>query len=415
MENDATFYTSPTSMEPLFPEDRLGKLAFLATKLISDASELKASLHPITRQVIADFFRPMNSYYSNLIEGRDTHPIDVAKALKSDYSNDKTKRDLQLEAIAHITLQEELSRELEGERSNFSPYSAEFLKSIHKRFYDHLPEDFRVVTSREGTTKEVVPGEFRTVEIEVGDHVGPFSGEIDAFMKRFESYYNSLSNAEGSQIKKVIAIAASHHRLAWIHPFLDGNGRVVRLFSDVNFKMEGLDASGLWSISRGLARDREQYYLRLANADSKRLGDYDGRGNLSNKTLVEFCDFFLSTAIDQVNFIKARLSIDSMRERIHNFVDFMMVRKKLKSEVRYILEDVFLKGKITKTDALRITNTSDKTLKIMTDDLIQRGLLSAKKEGIHMMYYPKYAIEYSPLLFPGMYPANKESDMLALL
>jgi hypothetical protein len=44
--------------------------------------------------------------YSNLIEGRNTHPIDIERALRNDYSQDETKRDLQLEAKAHIMVQE---------------------------------------------------------------------------------------------------------------------------------------------------------------------------------------------------------------------------------------------------------------------------------------------------------------------
>ena len=47
----------------------------------------------------------MNCYYSNLIEGHDTHPIDIERALKNDYSQDAHKRDLQLEAKAHIAVQ----------------------------------------------------------------------------------------------------------------------------------------------------------------------------------------------------------------------------------------------------------------------------------------------------------------------
>ncbi len=48
----------------------------------------------------------MNCYYSNLIEGHDTHPVDIERALKNDYSRDTHKRDLQYEAKAHVTVQE---------------------------------------------------------------------------------------------------------------------------------------------------------------------------------------------------------------------------------------------------------------------------------------------------------------------
>jgi hypothetical protein len=60
---------------------------------------------------------------------------------------------------------------------------------------------------------------------------------------------------------------------------------------------------------------------------------------------------------------------------------------------------------------MRITNTSDKTLKITIDKLSEMGFLLSKKEGLSMIYYVKYPVKYSPMLFPGLYPGNKEVDM----
>lgn len=78
----------------------------------------------------------------------------------------------------------------------------------------------------------------------------------------------------------MVAVAAAHHRLAWIHPFPDGNGRVAQLHSHVLLQSMGL-TNGVWSPLRGLARTQKDYYLRLAQADMPRHGDLDGRGNLS--------------------------------------------------------------------------------------------------------------------------------------
>lgn len=412
MEENTAFYTDPSAMEPLFPTGGIGRLEELATALIEKSARLSGTMNPITREAIADFLRPMNSYYSNLIEGHDTHPIDIARALKNDFSEDKKKRDLQKEAHAHIKLHEAIGAEIRHEESNIVPTSTAYLKSIHNRFYDHLPEEFKIVKSKEGVEKKVIPGDLRNDEVEVGRHIAPLSTTVPLFMDRFEEFYNPGASENKSKIKRIIAIAASHHRFAWIHPFLDGNGRVVRLFSDACFINEGLDSDGLWSISRGLARHNKDYKSKLANADLVRLNDFDGRGNLSNKMLVEFCEFFLSTAIDQIDYMYQILDINNMLERIDSFTNLMVIKKRLKPEAKYILTDVFLKGKITKTEAMRITNTSDKTLKTLIDTLVEMDLINAIKEGINMVYFVKYPIQFSPMLFPGIYPGDKEAEMI---
>jgi Fic family protein len=164
-----------------------------------------------------------------------------------------------------------------------------------------------------------------------------------------------------------------------------------------------------------LARKNTDYKAKLANADLSRYNDYDGRGNLSNKMLIEFCVFFLETAIDQVNFMHKVLNIEDMLTRINGFVDLMVIRKKLRTEARYILEDLFLKGKITKSDVERITNLSEKTAKIITDALEEMDLVRKTKEGIHVTFYVNYPIHLSPIFFPGIYPSGKEAEMMRFI
>jgi len=411
MDGTTKYYLTPNTMEPLFPDDPSGELESLATELISKAGTLSGVMNNETRKAIADFLRPMNSYYSNLIEGHDTHPIDIDHALKNEYSNDKTKRDLQLEAYAHIKLHKTISEEIKNIRNEIIPPSINYLKSLHKRFYDYLPESFKEVKSKHGDIKVVIPGKLRDCEVEVGRHIAPFSEKLDLFTSRFEEFYNPYNLTNKSKIRRIISIAASHHRLAWIHPFLDGNGRVVRLYSDVSFMKENLDAAGLWSISRGLARKNQEYKSLLAQADSPRYNDYDGRGNLSNKKLIEFCKFFLEVAIDQTEFMYKIIDTNNILSHIEGFTNLMVNKGELRPEAKFILSDLFLKGKISKSDAMRITNTSDKTIKITVDKLTEMGFLLPKKEGILMVYYVKYPIKYSPMIFPGLYPGNKEVEM----
>jgi Fic family protein len=412
MASPHELYLDPAAMEPLFPEDPSGELEHLATQLIRASARLSEAMHPVTRAAVAELVRPMNSYYSNLIEGHDTHPLDIDKALRNELVKDKRQRDLQLEAVAHINLHRELVARFSTGNAPANPASADFLKEIHKAFYDHLPRTFLTVVSKEGKERVLVPGAFRDGEVTMGRHVAPAHEVVPACMARFASFHDPNDPANRSTIRRVISIAAAHHRLVWIHPFLDGNGRVVRLFSDACFLREQLDASGLWSISRGLARSRDVYREMLANADAPRMGDHDGRDNLSTLTLVDFCRYFLQAAIDQVAFMHRSFQLDDVLRRLHVYVDHMAGEKRMHTSARYVLEAVFLRGTVTRQEAERLTNTTHKTLKKITDQLVALGLLTAeKKEGLPLLYHARYPLRSSPWMFPGLYPGNKEVEI----
>jgi len=163
-----------------------------------------------------------------------------------------------------------------------------------------------------GEKIKVIPGKIRETEVIVGRHVPPLAENIDRFMERFEQAYdpNRLS-----QVQQIIAIAASHHRFVWIHPFLDGNGRVVRLLSHAYFLYTGIGCS-LWSVSRGLAKNVEEYKSALMAADAPRKGDLDGRGTLSQENLIRFCVFFLESCIDQIRFMKKLIDPDELQKNV---------------------------------------------------------------------------------------------------
>lgn len=76
-------YTEISQFEPLFPADSEGgELEDLAYRLVEAAAELKGRLSPTSSDGIATLFQVVNSYYSNLIEGHNTHPIDIERAMQ---------------------------------------------------------------------------------------------------------------------------------------------------------------------------------------------------------------------------------------------------------------------------------------------------------------------------------------------
>ena len=123
-----------------------------------------------------------------------------------------------------------------------------------------------------GERIEIVPGEWRKRDVVVGKHVPPEFDQLARFMARFDTAYGSPPLSKTRQIQTVGAV---HHRFLWIHPFLDGNGRVARLMSHALFKRLDIGTS-LWSVARGLARDEARYKALLAQADGPREGDRDG-------------------------------------------------------------------------------------------------------------------------------------------
>jgi len=108
-------------------------LADLAVELAAHAAGLRRSLPEGVLTALADLVRAMNCYYSNLIEGHDTHPVDIEHALKEDYSDNAEKRNLQLEAKVHIAVQ----RWIDDGGLQGRALSQEGVCEVHKGIYIH--------------------------------------------------------------------------------------------------------------------------------------------------------------------------------------------------------------------------------------------------------------------------------------
>jgi len=253
-----------TGMEPLLigsDARQRGPLTDLAIDLAAKSAGFRRSLPPGVSTALADLVRSMNCYYSNLIEGHDTHPVDIERALKNDYSADPRKRDLQLEAKAHISVQ----RWIDTGNFRGRAVTTDGIGEIHRRFCELLPDDLLWVDEPDTHERlRVVPGELRHREVRVGKHIPISPGAVPRFLAHFEKTYSRVGKTDA-----ILAAAAAHHRLLWIHPFLDGNGRVTRLMSHAML-LEALDTGAVWSVARGLARSEAAYKNHLAECDLQR-------------------------------------------------------------------------------------------------------------------------------------------------
>jgi len=384
---------STTLMEPMLPSAQ-AILEDLAVNIIEKSARMAAQLPLIVQDKIGDLIRTMNCYYSNLIEGHNTHPRDIEQALKENFSSNQEKRDLQLEAKAHIEVQLLLDQQI----LPHNVYSKDMITTIHREFYSRLPKSLRFVNNPDtGENIEVIPGQFRSSDVIVGMHIPPKADYIGQFMQRFEEAYNAKHL---SRTTKIIAIAAAHHRLLWIHPFYDGNGRVTRLLSHIALKSVGVGNS-LWSISRGLARNAGHYKANLALADSQREGDLDGRGNLSEKYLVKFCNFFLSIAIDQIEFMQKILDLTKLLERIELYSINQIAAKQLPKASNIVLREALLKGLIPRGVIPTLTGYSDRQSRNIVANLVKKELLTSDTPyGDLYLNFPQHVLEF---YFPSLY------------
>ena len=390
---------TPAAAEPFMPAEGTAVLENLAFDLAREASELSAQLHPVVRLSVAELVRSMNCYYSNLIEGHNTHPRDIDRALAADYSSDPHRRDLQLEARAHI----EVQRMIDERAGNLPrpPVARAFIEWTHREFCQRLPESLLVVVNPDtGERVPVVPGQLRTRTVAVGRHVAPAPGDLPALMGRFEEAYDA---ARLTKPRQVIAVAAAHHRFLWIHPFLDGNGRVARLMSHALLLDMGI-GSALWSVSRGLARSSGEYRRLLMAADEPRRNDLDGREMLSQDALIDFCRFFLETCLDQVRYMRELLDPSELQRRMELYVRDEESAERLPKRSFTVLREALLAGYLERGRVPGLIDTSERTARRVISALLEKRLLvSGSHKAPLRLGFPIDVVER---WFPKLYPAT---------
>ncbi len=381
-------------LEPLMPPAGNRKLENLTSELIAAAEGLNRSVQPIVRQELGKLVRSMNCYYSNLIEGHRTLPTDIEKALNNDFVDDERTKNLQLEAVAHIKVQEKIDLDL----APGTAASETRICWLHREFASHLPVSMLNVANKEGTKIiEIKAGEYREDKVIIGKHIPISAAAIPSFLCRFSQVYDP---AKLSTVNAVIAAAASHHRLLWIHPFYDGNGRVSRLFSHGYLRAIGIGNS-LWSIARGLSRNIDEYKKYLALADSPRWNDLDGRGNLTTKGLIEFCDFWLNICLDQIKFMSAMIEPDKILNRMEIYTEEQVRLGNLLPNSFLLLKQLWLEGEIPKSRVPQIVGYQERQARTLQNKLIQSGLIQADsvRSPLRLNFPLKVSERYFPSLF----------------
>jgi Fic family protein len=393
---------TPARLEPCQLPSYSEKLADLISAVVAGATSLGARLHPQTAASLADLVRVMNCYYSNLIEGHDTRPRDIERALFDEFVTEPERRNLQLEARSHIRVQQTIDR-LEAESKLGEPTATTFVRWVHEQFYADAPDELLTIARASGSYR-MEPGVFRHVPLHdnvVGRHVPPSSTVVPAFMEYFEQRFRLAPLGAAARI---VAIAIAHHRLNYIHPFPDGNGRVSRLVAHAMALRSGIGAHGLWSISRGLARgleDRGEYKRMMDLADSPRQNDLDGRGNLSLSALQEFVTWFCQVALDQLTIMSELFDLDKLSARLDLYV---MRDLGMPVGAARIARGLLQRGEMPRGDASLVTALPERTARQLLSRLIDSGLVRSQtpKGAVSL----RFTTSSSETLFPRLFPAQ---------
>ena len=386
-----TVFDAPHQFEPLLPAQRLDELRDMTRAIFESSAALKNATAEPVRQALRDVVRSMNSYYSNLIEGQGTHPANIERALRKDFSTKPDVARRQRLALAHIDAEIELERRITTEASALG---SSFLQEAHRSLYGRLPEEDRV--SEHG--RVVVPGELRRVDVAGWRHQPPTGEPPPPFLARMDDVYGRLKGVDAV----LYTIASAHHRMMWTHPFEDGNGRAVRLQTHCAMY---LLAGGLWSVNRGLARDRQRYYLMLDEADSMRQGDLDGRGNLSEKALWQWCEYFLGICSDQVGFMSRMLDLHQLKERLKTYI--LVQRSQLgvpeyREEAVLPVQMLAAAGTLSRGEFSRMTGLEERTARKVISRFLADGLL--RSQGHREALSLAFPLQSLSILFPSLYP-----------
>ena len=399
-------YDAPHLFEPLLPQEhRMGALLEKASDLIREAASLGASAAPGAAVQLRELLRSMNSYYTNRIEGEHTRPSDIERALLKDFSKESDVARRQRLAVSHIQTEIACERLIQAKLDSGETvvpwlYSTQALEWLHLQLFGGLtPED---LTLADGSL--LTPGQVRTRGVAVGIHEAPNAAALTAFLSRWEEVYGHSRRGEAS----IVALAAAHHRLAWVHPFLDGNGRVARLHTHLALHAQGL-TNGLWSPLRGFARSEEKYRGMLRAADEHRRGDLDGRGNLTEAGLIDWISYTLETCIDQVRFMRKLLDVGPMRERIQAALIFEESKKTgVRKEAALALHYLFsTNSELGRAAFKQMTGLGERVATDLISSLLKNGYLATDSAyGALRFAVPRSALRF---YFPDLWP-EAEAD-----
>ena len=240
-----------------------------------------------------------------------------------------------------------------------------------RRKIDKITEPLIKKLHRITTDKILLPdqiGEYRTNQVVVRNST---TGEVTfrppapiqiPFMMREFIYWINRENKD--ELHPILKGAIAHHQLVYIHPFIDGNGRVARSLATLILFIEGYDIRRFFSLEEYYDKDAKTYYENLQKATS---------GNMTS--WLEYFTYGASREFDKVREKVLKLSRDIKLKEKFGGQQFFLGDRQVKI-MEYIQEVGYLQNQIF---ASLFPDFSEDTILRDLHDLAEKGII--KKVG----------------------------------
>jgi len=254
----------------------------------------------------------------HLLESIGSARIEGNRTTISEYVDQKIeKKERTEERFSEIANGESAMNYIEQTISEGTKITNHFIRELHQLAVDGL--------KREG---DKTPGAYRTwnVQISKSSHLPPQSHSVQSYMDELLEFINRHEAGKYELLKTAIA----HHRFVWIHPFGNGNGRVIRLLTYAMLIKYGfnVDQGKLLNPTAVFCNDRDLYYQKLGEADK---GD--------DKSLLNWCEYVLSGVLEEIAKVNNLLDF----EYLHDFILLPTVELGLKRKYLTDREAIVLK------------------------------------------------------------------------
>lgn len=339
-------------------------------KLVISSAKLKAQLPTGTALALTELISGVNCYYSNVIEGIQ---IKLPKeTLREAILAEHSPGDEEGAYLAHLAVQGYLEDQTGGGQH---PFQDDIIRAAYSQLISLSPLD----QLGQAALSPLHAGGYRAHGVRVGAHIAPAPDAVAGLMLEFENEMGSTLRQHPHAYQRLPIIALAHHRLAWIHPFMDGNGRLIRLVNDAALHGAGIEGYELWSCSRGLARHRQQYYEHLAAMDR-----YMDAPATHDQILQRYLGFWIGMCQSQVDFMTERFSHRTLEHFNRSLFSYLHSEIKVPQEAAIIYWIALRVGEVSKKLAVQLTGKSER----WTRDLLKRmqslGLLISQ-ESRHVL------------------------------